>query len=108
MSTFEFASKLRDRWHSEELVARAGIALGLFAFVVALPPVSRHISFPPTAREAWGPALIGVLAIAAGIWAVSRPVTRLGCAAVGVGISGVGLGVPATRADEWNVEQEVD
>jgi ABC-type uncharacterized transport system permease subunit len=107
MSTFEFASKLRDRWPTEELVARAGIALGLFAFVVALPSVSRHISFPPTAREVWWPALIGVLAIAAGIWAVSRRVTRLGWTAVGFGITGVGLGVLATRASEGNLEQVV-
>src|SRR6266581_1688361 len=107
MSTFELGSKLRERWPTEELVARVGIALGLFAFVVALPSVSTHISFPPTAREAWWPALIGVLAIAAGIWAVSRRVTRLGWTAVGFGIIGIGLGVLTTRASEGNLEQVV-
>jgi len=107
MSTFELGSKLRERWPDEELVARAGIALGLFAFVVALPSLSRRVSFPPAAREAWWPALIGVVAIAAGIWAVSRRVTRLGWTAVGFGIVGIGLGVLTTRASEGNLEQVV-
>jgi general nucleoside transport system permease protein len=104
MSTFEFAAKLRDRWPTAELVARVGIAIGLFAFIVALPAVSNRISwFPPTAREAWWPALIGLIAVGAGIWAASRGVTRLGWTAVGFGIVGIGMGVLATRASEGNL-----
>jgi general nucleoside transport system permease protein len=104
VSTVEFASKLRDRWATEELVARIGIVLGVFAFVVALPAVSKHVAwFPPTAREAWWPVLIGLAAIAAGIWAVTRDVTRLGWTAVGMGIVGIGMGILATRASEGNL-----
>ena len=43
--------------------------------VVALPAVSKHVSwFPPTAREAWWPVLIGLMAVGAGIWAVNAAV----------------------------------
>ena len=91
MSTADYASRLRERWPTEELVARIGIVLGLFAFVVALPAVSKHVSwFPPTAREAWWPVLIGLTAVGAGIWAVTRGVIRLGWTAVGMGLVGIG------------------
>ena len=104
MTTMEYAAKLRDRWTTEELVARIGIVLGLFAFVVALPAVSKHVSwFPPTARDPWWPLLIGLMAIAAGIWAVTRGVIRLGWTAVGMGLVGVGMGILATRASEANL-----
>jgi general nucleoside transport system permease protein len=108
MSTFDFADRLRGRWPTETLVARAGIVLGLFAFVVALPAVSKHVSwFPPTARAPWWPVLIGLIAIAAGIWAVSRGVRRLGWTAVGMGIVGIGMGFLATRASEGNLDDVV-
>jgi ABC-type uncharacterized transport system permease subunit len=104
LSTVEFAAKVRDRWSTEELVARIGIVLGVFAFVVALPAVSKHVAwFPPTAREAWWPVLIGLAAIAAGIWAVTRGVIRLGWTAVGMGFVGIGMGILATRASEGNI-----
>jgi general nucleoside transport system permease protein len=103
MSTAEFTARMRERWTFEELVARAGIILGLLAFVIALPAISDSISFPPTARQPWWPALIGLLAIACGIWAVSRGVVRLGWTAVGVGIVGIGLGILATQASEENL-----
>jgi ABC-type uncharacterized transport system permease subunit len=100
----EFAGRLRNRWSTEELVARLGIILGVFAFVVALPAVSNSVAwFPPTAREAWWPVLIGLTAIAAGIWAVTRGVRRLGWTAVGMGIVGIGMGILATRASEGNL-----
>ena len=104
MTTMEYAAKVRDRWTTEELVARIGIVLGLFAFVVALPAVSKHVSwFPPTARDPWWPLLIGLVAIAAGIWAVTRGVIRLGWTAVGMGLVGIGMGILATRASETNL-----
>jgi simple sugar transport system permease protein len=108
MSTYELADRLRSRWPIEPLVARVGIVLGLFAFVVALPAVSKHVSwFPPTARAPWWPVLIGILAIAAGIWAVTRGVRRLGWTAVGMGLVGIGMGFLATRASEGNLDDVV-
>jgi general nucleoside transport system permease protein len=105
VSTVDYAAKVRDRRTPEELIARIGIVLGLLAFVIALPAVSKHVSwFPPTARDPWWPVLIGFLAIAAGIWAVTRGVTRLGWTAVGMGMVGIGMGILATRASESNLE----
>src|SRR5262249_20289698 len=51
-------------------IAIGGIVLGCFAFLVALPPI--------TARAPWWPPLLGILAIGAGVWAVSRGVGRVG------------------------------
>jgi general nucleoside transport system permease protein len=106
MSTAEIASRVRNL-SFEETVARVGIGLGLFAFVVALPSFSSRISFPPTAREYWWPAMIGLLAIACGIWAVSRGVGRPGWLAIGFGIIGIGLGVLSTRASVGNLDDVV-
>jgi len=104
VSTAEFTSRVRERWPTEELVARIGIVLGVFAFVVALPALTSNVDwFPPTTRQLWWPALIGLVAIAAGLWAVTRGVTRLGWTAVGMGIVGIGMGVLATRASEANL-----
>jgi hypothetical protein len=62
MSTLDYASRLRTRWPAENVIARAGVVLGLFAFIVTLPPFSADAS--------WWPVLIGLLEIAAGIWAI--------------------------------------
>jgi general nucleoside transport system permease protein len=99
MSTLEYASRLRARWSAETLVARGGVVLGLFAFVVTLPPFN--------ADAAWWPVLIGLLAIAAGIWAVSRGLRRPGWTAIGFGLVGIGLGMLAARASEGNLNEVV-
>jgi simple sugar transport system permease protein len=80
-------------------VAIAAILAGVFAFWLTLPPIS--------AREPVLPALVGLIAIAGGIWAVSRGVRRAGWSAVAVGLIGVGMGVLATRASEANLEHVV-
>ncbi len=77
-------------------VAIAGIALGLAAFVVALPPI--------TARSPVWPIMIGLLGVFAGVWAATRGERRLGWGAVAVGIVGCGLAVLATRSSVTNLE----
>jgi general nucleoside transport system permease protein len=67
-----------------------GILLALVAFWVTLPPL--------TARSVVWPFLFGLLAVAAGIWAVSRGVRRLGWGAIVLAILAVALGVLATRS----------
>jgi simple sugar transport system permease protein len=67
-----------------------GILVGLFAFWVALPPL--------TTRSVVAPILLGLLGIAAGIWAASRGVRRLGWGAIGISILAIALGVLATRS----------
>ena len=99
MSTVEFAERLRGRWPLETLVARAGVVIGLFAFVIALPPFK--------ARAEWVPVLVGLIAIATGVWVLTRGLRRPGWTAIGFGIVGIALGLLATRASQGNLSQVV-
>jgi ABC-type uncharacterized transport system permease subunit len=80
-------------------VATLGIVLGCLAFLLALPPI--------TARAPWWPALAGIPAIGAGIWAVTSGVRRLGWLAVVAGILGTALGVLATNTSSSNLDYVV-
>src|SRR6266508_2896656 len=71
-------------------VAWIGLLVGLAAFWVTLPPF--------TARSVVLPLLLGLLGIAAGIWAVSRSVRRLGWGAIAISVLAIALGVLATRS----------
>jgi simple sugar transport system permease protein len=76
-------------------IAVAGSILGLVAFWSALPPF--------TVRSPLVPVLIGILAIAAGLWAVTRGTRRLGWGAIASGVIGLGLGLLATRSSSGNL-----
>ena len=80
-------------------VSRVGIAIGLAAFVVALPPFD--------ANTIWIPVVIGFMGIAVGVWVLSRGERRSGWTAVGFGLVGILLGVLATRASTPNLNQVV-
>ena len=80
-------------------IAIGGIVLGLFAFWLTIPPVS--------ARSPWWPVLVGLCAIAAGIWAVTRDVRRPGWGAIAAGLVGIALGLLSTRANVSNLDQVV-
>jgi general nucleoside transport system permease protein len=69
-------------------VAWVGVLLGLFAFFVALPPIS--------ARNPVWPLLFGFLGLAAGLWAATRGIGRLAWGAIALSVLGVGLGYLAT------------
>ena len=99
MTTLDYASRLRERWPAETVIARGGIVVGLIAFVITLPPFK--------ANAPWVPVLVGFIAIAAGIWALSRGLRRPGWTAVGFGIVGLGMGILATRASAGNLNQVV-
>jgi ABC-type uncharacterized transport system permease subunit len=71
-------------------VARFGIVLAALAFFLTLPPAET--------RYRWVPVLLGLLAIACGIWAVTRGVRRLGWGAVAAGAIGIGLGNLAVQS----------
>jgi general nucleoside transport system permease protein len=79
--------------------ASLGIVLGCLAFLLALPPI--------TARAPWWPALVGIPAVGAGIWAVTSGVKRLGWLAVAAGILGTALGVLATNTSSSNLDYVV-
>ena len=99
MSAMEYASRLRERWPTDVLIARGAVAVGLVAFLIALPPFR--------ANAVWAPVLVGLIAIAAGIWVLSRGMRRPGWTAIGFGIVGIGLGYLATRASTDNLDQVV-
>jgi simple sugar transport system permease protein len=71
-------------------VGWVGILLALAAFWVTLPPLA--------ARSVVWPFLFGLLGVAAGIWAISRDVRRLGWSAIVISILAIALGVLATRS----------
>jgi general nucleoside transport system permease protein len=88
------------RWAlSARNVGLLGVALGLLAFWLALPPV--------VTRSGVWPVVVGILAIAAGIWCVTRGVAKLGWGAVAVGMLGIVFGLLATRASEGNLKSVV-
>ena len=99
MSTAEFTARLRERWPADTVIAGAAVVVGLFAFVVALPPFR--------ANAPWVPVLVGLLAAAGGIWVLTRGLRRPGWTAIGFGIVGIGLGILATRASGGNLDQVV-
>jgi len=74
-------------------IAMLGIALGLLAFWLALPPW--------TVRFEGGPIAVGIAGMAAGLWALTRDERRLGWWAMAVAIGG-------TAAALWAQSQQVD
>jgi ABC-type uncharacterized transport system permease subunit len=71
-------------------IAIAGMAIALIGFWLVLPPLTLR-------SWAW-PVALGFLGVAAGIWAVTRGVGRLGWGAVALGILGMTLGLLALES----------
>ncbi len=88
--------RLRD---VPKIVGSVGIGLGLVAFWLTLPPLA--------ARAVVWPIVLGIPAVAAGIWAASRGARRVGWAAVAVGLLGIALGLLATRSSVGNLDRVV-
>jgi simple sugar transport system permease protein len=95
----DYASRLRERWPTDTLIARGAVVVGLLAFVIALPPFR--------ANALWVPVMVGLIGIAAGIWVLSRGLRRPGWTAIGFGIVGIGLGMLAARSSTGNLDQVV-
>jgi ABC-type uncharacterized transport system permease subunit len=95
--TNHVASLTDTSWMSRpKTIAVVGGLLGLAAFWSAIPPFS--------VRSPIVPILIGILAIAAGLWAVTRETRRLGWGAIASGVIGLALGVLATRSSSANLQ----
>jgi general nucleoside transport system permease protein len=77
-------------------IAILGCVLGLAAAWTAIPPF--------TARSPFVPVFIGILAVAAGVWAVTRGQRRIGWSAIVSGALGIGLGILATRSSSANLQ----
>ncbi len=71
-------------------IAIGGMVLSLVGFFVVLPPL--------TLRTWVWPVTLGFFGVAAGIWAVSRGVRRVGWGAVVLGILGMTLGLLALES----------
>jgi ABC-type uncharacterized transport system permease subunit len=85
-------SRLR-RLSETRSIAIAGIAFGLLAFWLALPPWTVRFEVLPIA--------FGIVGLAAGLWAVTRDETRLGWWAIAVSVGG-------TAAALWAMSKSVD
>ncbi|MGH2933956.1 MAG: ABC transporter permease [Gaiellaceae bacterium] len=86
------SARLRD----PGMTGYAGLVLGVFAAFLAIPPIE--------ARTTTWPILVGVVAVALGIWTTTRGRRRLGIGAVVSGLLGIGLGILATRSGTGNLE----
>jgi general nucleoside transport system permease protein len=84
---------------SPRYVGILGIFLGALAFWLTLPPL--------TARTPLVSVLVGLLALAAGIWAVTRRARRVGWGAVAAGVLGIALGLLATQSSEGKLDDVV-
>src|SRR5205814_6612906 len=72
-----------------------GLLLGVLACFLTIPPIE--------ARAIVWPILVGIVAIAFGIWTATRGERRLGVGAVAAGIIGIALGILATRSGTGNL-----
>jgi ABC-type uncharacterized transport system permease subunit len=99
MSVLQDVRKPLPRIVSARTIGAVGIALGIVAFWVALPPlVTRAVAVP---------IVLGIAAIACGIWAVARGEKRVGWGAVASGLLGISGGYFATRASSVNLEDVI-
>ena len=89
---FPYASRFAE----PRTIGMLGVGLGLVAFWLALPPLSSR-------TIAW-PILIGILAVAAGVWAVARDERRIGYGAVVSGLFGIAGGILATRSSTAHLD----
>jgi ABC-type uncharacterized transport system permease subunit len=84
------------RLSSVRTIGVVGIVLGVIAFWLALPPV--------TVRTAPVPMVLGILAVAAGIWSFSRGERRVGGGAVVAGVIGIVGALVVMQATTSNLE----
>jgi simple sugar transport system permease protein len=91
-----FDNPLSARIRDARNMAYAGIAFGVLAAFVAIPPIE-------TRSIVWS-ILLGIVAVSLGIWAVTRGHRRVGWGAVASDILGIGLGILATKSGTGNLE----
>ena len=85
---------------SDRVLAWIGIAFGLIAFWVALPPLK--------VRTEWIPPVIGLFGITCGIDVLIRGnARRLAWFAIVISVLGIGLGYLATRSSEGHLDQVI-
>jgi simple sugar transport system permease protein len=93
------ATAEREQTIAARHVAWAGIALGVLAWFIALPPILLRTAVPSL--------VLAAAAIAAGAWAVRRDEKRPGWGAIAAGVIGAAGAVAATRSGTSNLEDVV-
>jgi ABC-type uncharacterized transport system permease subunit len=85
-----------ERLFEPRSIAIAGIVVSLLGFWLVLPPL--------TLRTILWPVALGLLGAAAGIWAVTRGVRRLGWGAIVLGGLAMSLGLLALQSSEAKLD----
>ena len=80
-------------------VGIVGIALGILAFWIALPPVG--------VRTAFVPMVVGAMGALLGVGALTRGEPRIGWGAVASGLIGIAAGAAATQASAQHLDDAV-
>jgi ABC-type uncharacterized transport system permease subunit len=93
------ATAEREQTITARHVAWAGIALGLLAWFIALPPILLRTAVPSL--------VLAATAVGAGAWAVSRDEKRPGWGAVAAGVIGGAGAVAATRSGSGHLEDVI-
>jgi ABC-type uncharacterized transport system permease subunit len=88
---------LRSRLLDPKSLGVVGIALGILAFVLAIPPVEQ--------RTITWPFVVGIFAVLFGIASASRGARRVGIGAAVVGVLGIALAYSATLSSSANLNQ---
>jgi general nucleoside transport system permease protein len=101
MSTIEASPRAAGlpAWLTAVRAGWAGIALGVLAFFIAVPPLLVRSPVPTV--------LIALAALAAGAFAVRGGAKRLGWGAIAVGVVGAAGGIAATQSGVSNLERVV-
>jgi simple sugar transport system permease protein len=86
-------------WLTSARVGWAGIALGLLAFFVAVPPLTIRSPIPSI--------VLGLLGLAAGTWAAAGDERRLGWGAIAISVVGAAGGIAATQSGVGNLDRVV-
>jgi general nucleoside transport system permease protein len=93
------AERRPRRFATWATVGIVGIALGILAFWVALPPVE--------VRTAFVPMVVGAMAALLGVGALTRGERRIGWGAVASGVIGMAAGAAATQASAQHLDDAV-
>ena len=90
-----FEGNILDRIGGPRTLGKVGIIVGIVACLLCIPPVQ--------SRTLVWPILVGIVAAALGIWAVTRGERRIGWGAVAAGAIGAGLGILAIQSSTENL-----
>ncbi len=86
------SARLRD----PAVMGYSGLVLGVLAAFLGIPPIE--------ARTVTWSVIVGIAACALGTFTITRGRKRLGIGAVVAGLTGIGLGILATRSGVGNLE----